>query len=141
VRPATDDVSIVLQVQTGGTTWQTSGYVFGGRLQGPGGGVDTGSTLDAYSAGIILTRGNSGNGVGNAAGEGVDGEVAFNPGDTTARRRFRSSVVYTRSDGVECIASVGGAYGSNGAITGVRLVWGGGNFANVGSVTLIRRVS
>lgn len=141
VRPATDDVSLILQVQTGGVTWQTSSYIFGGRQQGVGGGADTGSTVDSYTSGIILTRGNASQGVGNAAGEGADGEVCFNPADTNARRRFRSSVVYTRSDGSDCHVVVGGAYGSASAITGVRLVWGSGNFANVGSVTLLRRVS
>lgn len=141
VRPATNDTSLVLQIQTGGSTWQTGGYVYGGRLQGVGGGADTGSTIDSYSSGIVLTRANSGHGVGNAAGAGVDGEVSFNPGDTDARRRFRSSVVYTRSDGAECLVTVAGAYGSAGAITGVRLIWGTGNFANVGSVTLLRRLA
>ena len=134
VRPATDDMPLILQVQTGGSTWQTSGYVFAGRLQAPAGGADTGSTVDSYSSGIVLTRVGAGNGVGNAAGEGAEGEVSFVPADTNHRRRVRSAVSFTRSDGADCHAVVGGAYGSSGAITGVRLVWVSGNFANVGRV-------
>lgn len=141
VRPATDDAALILQIQTGGSAWQSSGYVYVGRIQGPGGGADINSTSDAYSAGIILSRAGSGQGVGNASGEGASAEVTFVPEDSAHRRRFRSVLDYTRSDGVECLVSVAGAYGTNAAITGVRLIWASGNFANVGKVALLRRVS
>ena len=140
LRPQTDDVVLLLQVQTGGATWQTTGYVYAGRLQGPGGGADTGSTIDSLTSAIALTRASAGSGVGNAAGEGVEGEVSFTPGDTAHRRRFKSSVIFTRSDGVESLVEVGGAYGATTAITGVRLAWGSGNFAANGRVTLLKRV-
>lgn len=61
--------------------------------------------------------------------------------DTSQHRRIRSGIDFTRSDGVSCLAGVAGGYGSTSAITGVRLVWATGNFANIDRVSLIRRVS
>lgn len=142
IRPASNDTSCILQVQTGGSTWQTSGYVYSGRMQGPGGGADTGSTLDSYTSGIILNRAGSGQALGNSAGYSLSGEIAFVPGDTNQLRKFRSTAIYTRSsDGVEIPVSVGGNYGTASAITGVRLILGTGAWANVGKIDLIRRAA
>jgi len=143
IKPATNDTSAILQVQTGGSTWQTTGYVYGGRIQGPGGGADTGSSVDSYSGGVVLNRVGAGNAVGNATGYSVSGEIAFVPADANQTRRFRAYMIYNRSsDGVEIPIIVGGSYGiTTSAITGVRLILGSGNWANVGKVDLIRRVS
>lgn len=133
----TDDTTIYLRVQTGGSTWQVTGYGFGGRIAGPGGSADMGSSIDSYSLSIPLNRFGAGNAIGNAVGKGLSSKVSFNPKDTNSSRKFRIESDWTRSDGLHIGAWIMGVYGSNTAITGVRIMPGTGGLKGQGNVKLL----
>jgi hypothetical protein len=133
----TDDTSVILRVQTGGSTWQTTGYLFGGFIGGPGGTLDLGSTVDSYTGGIPLNKIGTGNAVGNAAGKSLSARIEFNAKSTSGNRRFRIHSDYSRNDGFDVGAVVNGSWPFTTAITGVRLFSGSPQFKGQGNVKLL----
>lgn len=113
----TDDTSVLMRVQTGGSTWQTTGYGYIGRQ----GALDISASSESYSVAIPLHSVTVPNRVGNAAGEGIDARIDFNAKDTSNVRRFRVSSALTRADGLTVNANLAGFYGSTAVITGVRI--------------------
>lgn len=129
--PATDDTYLICQVGTGATpTYQTTGYVWGGRTQGPSTGIDLGSTVDSYTGGLALSRVASTVNLGTGAGEAFDGQVwAPSLGDAV-RVNWRWQGTYLSSGANLQTVQGGGQYGSTTAITGVRFLMSSGNLAS-----------
>lgn len=131
-----DATNLILRVQTGGSTWQTAGYAFGGNYTGPGGSTSgLGSTLDSYSQGILI--GKTGNGLSNAAGATINAKISFNAKDANARRRFFITMDWLAPGSLELGGWMWGVYGSPAAITGVRLLSGSPQFKGQGNVKLM----
>ncbi len=128
--PQTDDVYLFLRAGTGaGPTWQSGAgaYSWGGRIQGPAAGADTGSTIDSLDTLMVLTRAGAGQGVGSASGEHVAGTVrVWSPSNSSNQVLIEADCVYKRSDGVGVISRVGGLYGGP-SVTGIRLAFSSGN--------------
>ena len=131
-----DDSMIFMQVQTGGATFQTSGYAYIGQLIGQSSNVHFSAVSEGGGGNIPLGTYGVGNKVGNVIGESLSSSVEFNAKSTTDRRRFRISSDWSRPDGAELGATMIGTYGSNAAITGVRLQVGSSTFKAQGNVKL-----
>jgi len=140
VTPATNDVYLGMRIKTTASlTVQTTGYAYAGHGQGPGGGSDTGSTINGVTDRIALTRTESGQGVGNGAGNVVNGIIAVNQPNSSNATQAKFAGSYIRSDGVGQLIIVAGCYGSAVAWTGIRLLMSAGNFGGAGSVVLLAR--
>lgn len=132
IAPATDDVYLALRIGTGGTpTYQTSGYEWGGALLGLSGTANIGSTADSVADRIAISRPGTGNGVGNASGGHICGEVYFsNPDSANDYFLCNVSTRYVRSDNAGQGVTVFGRYGGGGPITGLRMLFSSGNIAS-----------
>ena len=132
VSPATDDVYLGMRIKTTASlTVQTSGYLYGARNQGAGGGADMGATIDSVSDRIALTRPGTGLGIGNATGEVANAIVAINAPNSTKVKQARFTSTYNRSsDGVVQYVDGAGYYGSTSAWTGIRFLMSSGNIAS-----------
>lgn len=140
VTPATNDVYLGMRIKTTASlTVQTTGYAYAGHGQGPGGGSDTGSTINGVTDRIALTRTESGQGIGNGAGNVVNGIIAVNQPNSSNATQAKFAGSYIRSDGVGQLIIVAGCYGSAVAWTGIRLLMSAGNFGGAGSVVLLAR--
>lgn len=132
VTPATNDASLGLRIKTTGSlTVQTSGYAYGGRVQGQTAGADMGSSADSVFDRISLTRPGTGQGATNANGP-INGSVRFrNPNAVgTTYTLFDYSIPFYRSDNTVILATGVGVYGSAVAITGLRFLMSSGNIAS-----------
>lgn len=139
LRPAVDSDTLRLRVQTGGVTWQATGYLYAANATGVGAATaNYGSAADGTTASVGLSRVGAGLGVGNATGEGWSGEITFNPALNDVRRVFKYDCGWILPDGALTVASGYGSYSDVGAITGVRLFFTGSNFENVGRYRLLK---
>lgn len=136
IAPAINDVSLLMRVQTGGSAWQVSGYDYLNFLIGQVGTTHFTSTSEASTTRMGITRSSTGGGVGNAVGQCVMGQVAFCPHATGQQRLFDMSATYIRSDAMLQKVNGGMCYGSTSVVTGIRLFWSSGNFANAGALRL-----
>lgn len=130
---ATDDSTLCIRFGTStGPTWQATGYSWGGRAFGPGGGADIGTNLDGLTGTYIpFTRQVATSGVGNAAGESCSGEIVLLNNAASPKIQLGTSrCSYVRPDGFTYFADGGGGWGSTSPITGVRLLCG-----NAGNLT------
>jgi len=135
LRPATDDVPLLLRLDQGGGFLTSSGsYTFSGHTDGPAGSGNLGSTTDSVTSSICLSRPNPPNGIGNLTAETVSGEIVFDIGTAATKAMVRSSISYFRSDGLLFGARVVAAPTATGAVNGVRLMFGSGAFANQGVI-------
>jgi hypothetical protein len=134
--PATDDVSLLMRVQTGGSVWQVSGYDYVNFLIGQNGTIHYTATSEASTTRMGITRSGVGSGVGNAAGRCVNGQISFSPAASSQQRMFDMSATYIRSDGALQKVNGGLSYAASTAVTGLRLFWSAGAFANTGNVRL-----
>ena len=135
-KPATNDVEAWLRVQTGGATWQTSGYEYSHS------GGNQGGALAAVAAGgatkILITQPTGASlSVGNGAGKSVSGKVTFNSPDQSDYMSILFETAYVRAlDTVQNWQRGAGQYSSAIAITGIRFMFSSGNIAS-GDFTLL----
>jgi hypothetical protein len=131
VKPATDDQDLVVQIGTGATpTWVTGAndYTYASRYQASGGGAELG---DATHTGIITTGGaGTGQGVGNASGENISGELQFDNPEATDFHNMRFHNTWTNAGGAMNSGVGGGRYNTAAAITAVRFAFSSGNIAS-----------
>jgi hypothetical protein len=131
VKPATDDTDLVVQVGTGATpTWVTGAndYTYASRYQASAGGAELG---DATHTGIVMTGGaGTGQGVGNAAGENISGELHFDNPEATDFHNMRFHTTWTNAGGAMNSGVGGGRYNTAAAITAVRFAFSSGNIAS-----------
>lgn len=137
IAPATDDTPLIVRMNDG-STWlsASSSYSFGGATDGPAASANLGSSTDSVTTSICLSRPGATHGVGNAAGETCSGEIAFDVGSSTTKAKLRSRITYFRQDGLLFGATVAGARTAAGTIAGIRLMFGSGNFQNIGRIRL-----
>jgi hypothetical protein len=135
-KPATDDVEGWLRIQTGGATWQTTGYEYGHTGANRGGALSANS--ESAAAKIKITQASGGTlGVGNAAGENLVAKVDFNSPDATDFMAVTFTCSYNRaSDSTLNTQNGAGQYSTAGAITGIRFLFSSGNIAS-GEFTLV----
>lgn len=128
VKPATDDIDLYLRIGTGGTpTYQTSGYNYAATANG--------TAFSASAAGQIFMTGRTlgaGAGIGNAAGENLQGSVNFtNPEVTTDFVEFRWNFAYSGAAAPSSETVTGaGKWTTVGAITAVRFFMSSGNITS-----------
>ena len=113
-----------------------SGYDYLNLLIGQAGTIHFTGTSEANTTRMGITRSSTGGGVGNAAGQCVMGQVAFCPHAAGQQRLFDMSATYVRSDAMLQKVNGGMCYASTAVVTGIRLFWSSGNFANMGALRL-----
>lgn len=136
--PTTDDVQLLMRIATSGPTWQAGAgaYSWGGQLTGSGGSVAGDGSGAGGPTTAMCINGSATAKVGNASNEGLDAVIEFVAPSTTAqRKRFFWRGAFTAASGVDVTFSGAGAYGSNAAIVGVRLLFSSGSIGS-GSATL-----
>ena len=127
-KPATDDVVGWLRIQTGGSTWQSSGYSFSYQV-----GTNTWSGNTGTAAAQIQMTNSSGStvAVGNGSGKKMDALVQFRNPEVSDICNLAWHGTYTRSaDTLPCAIVGTGSYTTAGAITGVRFLFSSGNIAS-----------
>lgn len=129
--PATDDTYLIARVGTGaGPTYQSSGYVWGGRTQGHTSGADNGSVADSMDTGLAISRVASTVNLGTGAGEALSGTLTGYSVGSAVRVNWHWMVTYL-SSGASLQNMVGfGQYGSNTALTGIQFLMSSGNLAS-----------
>lgn len=129
VVPATDDSALYARLKCSGS-YQTTGYQYSARMSGIGGGADMGSTTDALTAAVPLSRPGAGQGVGSASGEHVQGMVEFANPETAIFPLLLHRSAYIRSDGAPCAVNGTGNYATAVAMTGIRFLFSAGNITS-----------
>lgn len=131
VRPATDDVDLLMRVSTdGGVTWQATSYV-GGRMvanSSPGSGNGASATT-----GVSLSHQNSaaGAGISNASDNGLSGTVLIWPNGSTKKKTIMHEGVYqSPSFGLYRVSGGARWTGANTAINAIRFIPSSGNIAD-----------
>jgi hypothetical protein len=129
VKPATDDVALMLRVGTGGgPTWQATGY--DAVLTRTRGGSTTASVTNTSTFIGLTEVGGSGAGLGNATGEKFSGRVEFDNPEAADFCEFAVDGQYGLALGNTGRAVGGGRYNTAGAITGLRFQMASGNIAS-----------
>jgi hypothetical protein len=136
--PATNDVAAWIRIQTGGSTWQTSGYRYGISETGSSGATSLDqSTSDAKlqmskGVGALVA-------VGNTSGYNWSGEIKFQLPASSNFLEARIDGQYSIAAGTDSVRIVGGGrYDTVGAITGIRFLFSSGNVSS-GQFTLYGR--
>lgn len=127
VVPQTDAVYMRLRVNVG-SGYATTNYEWGGQQLGPSGGAATGSTTDSISTAIVLHRPGATLALGNAAGEYFNGYLFFsNPDNASAKFSCFTHNWHVRSSGNQSSSTIGGAYLTAGALSGLEFTMSSGN--------------
>lgn len=138
-KPATDDVEAWLRVQTGGASWQTSGYEYGLLQYNRGGGAPTGIAGSAASHIKLSPASGAGLGCGNGSGKSFSAQIEFQDPEASQFCHFNFRTTNNRSiDNTLNKCDGGGQYSTSGAITGIRFMFSSGNIAS-GRFTLYGR--
>lgn len=130
VAPATDGVYLFLNVGTGGgPTYQASNYTWGIQTIGPSGSVVNGSTSDAITTTIPLTR-HTGTLIGNNTGEHVALTLNFQVPGSSIIPSFQWAGRFIQQDGTSVATYGAAAYTVAGAFTALRFAMSSGNIAS-----------
>jgi hypothetical protein len=132
VRPATDDVFLLIEVSiNGGSTWVTaaSSYTYIAQVFEV---TNAGEKNDsAGDTALRLTADGVGNGVGNAAIKTLCGLVhLYTPDNTTYHKRFTWDLTYISAGGRAQRVVGGGTYLGTSAVNALRFRFSSGNFAD-----------
>ena len=131
MKPATDDVQILLRVKVSGS-YQTTGYLSALFVHTSA----AASALSNSTTSIPMCFGGGGGGVGNAAGENLSGCARFsNPELTTDFMQIDGDSSHRRADNLMSRTVFGGYFNTVGAVTGVQVLASSGNLAS-GRVSL-----
>lgn len=133
--PATDDSELQILLGTGGTpTYQTSNYTWAASKQVGGGTTAWGSSVSGAGNGVVsripLSPPAASEGVGNAAGETISGEINISNPTASKYPHITFDTVFERLDNVAIGWNGQGSYRTSGAITGARLKMASGNITS-----------
>lgn len=134
VKPVTDGRSFWLRIGTGaGPTWQSTAYVYAGRVSAPSGGATIGSGVGSSpTSAIEMNASQSSNLLSNSSSRAADGRIRiYNPAGATNAKNILWDIAFfqTANGGEPCHSDGNGIYGSNAAVTGLRLLMDSGNIA------------
>lgn len=127
IKPASDDVQLLMRIATAGPVWQTTSYNSAASVTNVSG---TSAIANSNDLAMRLTFTPSTTGaLGNAAGESLSGVVRFTNPETSDYCQFSYDTVYSQADGLMGRLQGAGRYGTAVAIVGVRFVFTGGSIA------------
>lgn len=134
IAPASDGTNLIMQTSTdNGSTWLAgSNYQYGGAFVS----ANSAAAATINSAGDSSIKLSAG-GIGNAAGERLSGSIMLYNVNNPANPRVEGLINGRNASGIDQFLFVGGTH-STPNVNAVRLLWGSGNFQNVGSVSLFR---
>jgi len=123
--PATDDTQLQLQVKVSGS-YQTTGYISGGLAMTSG----AATAAISLTTAVLLSQAGANGGVGNAAGENLNGVVRFSNPEVSQFCVFEGQTAYKRGDAALNNVSFSGQYNTAGAVTGIRIKFSSGNITS-----------
>lgn len=124
LKPATDDVALWIRVGTGGgPTYQTTGYNYQFQDSGTG-------TTGSAQAQIVVNRNGSSVGIGNAAGESLNGDFRFSNPEVGNFNLIGWNAFHMRADAAPNSYQGVGARSTAEVITGIRFLMSSGNITS-----------